>query len=322
MDDATYLPTDTAIDAEEVLRLAGILRPGDAMFVDWSFDEYLNANDFVSRSGLEELRVSPQRYYERHEARTLPQDPPSSQMVLGTHVHLATLEPTEWSRRLYPPEPGRPMNADGRAKRGTPEKDAYMSWRAQCIGWEAMKQPDSIVLSSGEREKAEAMARSVRSHAYGRLLLDSPGKVEQTILWRHAETGLCVRARLDRLIEIDADTQVILDLKTSTDPSPRAFGSSVAKFGYHRQAAMYVDAFTATGLLADVHYVLAVVRSAPPYEVAFYQLEARELELGRMQYEETMRDLVRRRETNDWRAPWQHGCASLNLPGWAYHEGT
>jgi hypothetical protein len=71
----------------------------------------------------------------------------------------------------------------------------------------------------------------------------------------------------------------------------------------------------------EIHYVLGVVRSSPPFEVAFYELEAA-LELGREQYTATLHELVRRREENDWRADWQRGLATLDLPGWAYHEGT
>jgi hypothetical protein len=315
LDQAGFLPADPEPDPGE-------LQLGEARLVDWTAEQYLAAREYVSRSGLEELRARPERYFGKYVDGSIPQDPPSAQMIMGTYVHLCTLEPTEWARRLYVPEPERPPEADGKARKDTPEKLAYVRWKAQCIGWQAGIRPDSIILTPRERTVIETIAARVRAHEYGSALVESPGLVEQTVLWRHPVTGMSLRVRLDKLTHIDDDLKVVLDLKTTNDASPRMFGSSVAKFGYHRQGALYIDAVRALYPNAEVDYALGVVTTSPPYEVAFYQLEEHELELGRVQTEAAMRELIRRREENDWIAPWQRGLQSLTLPGWAYHEET
>jgi hypothetical protein len=73
-------------------------------------------------------------------ARTLPPEPPTAAMRLGTHVHLAVLEPSEWQRRLgtrAPGKPYRPADANGKAKVGSAERSAYESWKADCDEWES-----------------------------------------------------------------------------------------------------------------------------------------------------------------------------------------
>lgn len=291
---------------------------GEARLVDMTFDEYLGHN-FVSRSGLEDARRSPPLFFGKHVAKTIPHEPPTERMKLGTYVHMCTLEPEVWAARLYPPRPTKPPDADGRRKVGTEARDSYEAWKRAVEEWELGMTSESLVLEPEVLATVLAASGSIRAHSFGALLLGSGGLAEQTVIWCHAGTGLHLRMRLDYLADID-DTKVVLDLKTTSDPSPRAFATSVAKFGYHRQAALYTDAVQALYPHADVHYVLGVVRTSPPYETAFYQLESNELELGRRQSEHTMRDLVRRFAENDWRANWQLECQSLTLPGWAYHE--
>jgi hypothetical protein len=305
------------------------LAPGQARLVDWTPERYHADVETVSRSQLEDLRASPSLFHAKHVARTLPPEPPTAAMRLGTHVHLAVLEPSEWQRRLgtrAPGKPYRPADANGKAKVGSAERSAYESWKADCDEWESemerwrLDQPEDVLQLGGERERIEAIAAAVRSHRFAAELLGRGGSNEQTVVWRHPETELLVRVRADRIQSTDPTTRTVFDLKTTSDPSPDRFGRSIANFGYHRQGALYLDAVQALYPQDELHFVLCVVRSTPPYEVACYELDESDLALGRSQYLRTMNDLVRRRRDNDWLAEWQLSCHSINLPGWAHYE--
>jgi hypothetical protein len=303
-----------------------LAKPGSAITVDWTFQQYLGAHEFVSRSALEDLRnEGPAYYHAKHIARTI-QDADSPAMELGRHVHMRLLEPAEWERRVMVWEPlPRPLGAYGRAKAGTDARHMYDVWKANSLEWEAKRdrhaRDGGIVISPEHAAKVEAIATGIREHKYGALLLGASGSAEQTVLWHHPDTGVLIRTRFDLNVALDEGLRVVFDLKTTDGPAPRRFGGSVARFGYHRQGALYRDAARALHPGDEIHYVLGVVRSSPPFEVAFYELEAA-LELGREQYTATLHELVRRREENDWRADWQRGLATLDMPGWAYHEGT
>jgi len=302
------------------------LEPGEAGFVDWGEARYHADRDHVSNSWLSVLIKEGPAIYRAKRDGLIDSDE-SDSMRFGTLVHLALIEPDEWRRRLFEPEPVRPANANGRGKKGTPEKDSYLRWKRDVDEWatELEQAPGAIVLTERERERVEACAESVRQHA-----ADEPGELgasdllaattatEQTILRRDEETGILLRHRLDLLA--DMGVRVIADLKTTQDPSPDAFARSVARFGYHRQAAMYVDALQAVEPDAEIHFVIIAVRSRFPFEVATHVIEADELRQGRREYRRALQDLARRREQNDWRAAWQRGLNRLTLPRWAFDK--
>ena len=305
-----------------------IREPGSAVTVDWTFERYLNSSDFTSRSALEDLRAGPAVFYAKHIGRTIP-DKRSPAMEFGSHVHMATLEPEEWQRRLYPPRPARPAGAYGTAKKTSPEKVLYDRWKEACAEWEAGQEPKSIVLEPEDVAKIEAIVASVHSHPVCAKAFRSRGANEQTILWHHAETGMLLRCRLDSVRWLDSMTAVIVDLKTTNDPSPDAFSKAIARFGYHRQAAFYMDAVKALRPGVEVFYELIAVRSTPPYETACYSLIEEPpaedgapirgaIELGRQQYTENLHELARRIRDNDWLADWQIEPVPISLPPWAF----
>jgi hypothetical protein len=247
-------------------------------------------------------------------------EPASSKaMAFGTHVHLALLEPEEWIRRLFAPAPAKPEGADGRRKAGSPERKLYDAWKLELAEWNAALelQPDAIVLSEDARSAVERCADALRSHPIVAALFDAPGSNEQTVIWRCPDPDVLVRVRCDRIAFPDADTVVVFDAKTTTDPSPGAFGKSMAAYGYDVQGALYSDAVLALHPGKAVHFIFGAARSRAPWEEACYSLEAEEYEAGHRKYMAALHDLVRRRETNDWIAQWQRGLNQARMPRWA-----
>jgi hypothetical protein len=312
--------------------MARLEEPGSAIAVDWSFERYLDASEFTSRSALEDLRAGPAIYQAKHIARAI-STKRTAAMEFGSHVHMALLESDEWDRRLYAQKPKRPAGAVGTAKKASPERSLYDHWKVQCSDWEAGQVFDSIVVDPEELAAIDAIVHSVKSHPSCEWFFRSSGTNEQTILWHHAETGILLRCRLDSLRWFDRLTAVIGDVKTTPDPTPEAFSRSIHKFGYHRQAAFYSDAVRALVPSAEVQYELFAVRSTPPYETACYSLVEEPgqedgavhmgpLELGREQYTATLRDLARRRADNDWLSDWQRESIPINLPAFAYRTAT
>ena len=63
---------------------------------------------------------------------------------------------------------------------------------------------------------------------------------EIAIVWDDPETGLRCKARIDFVSEYDGWT-VVGDLKSSINAAPKQWARAVANYGYHRQAAFYLD---------------------------------------------------------------------------------
>ncbi|MCY1004029.1 PD-(D/E)XK nuclease-like domain-containing protein [Nannocystis pusilla] len=150
------------------------------------------------------------------------------------------------------------------------------------------------------------------------------GSSEVAITWRDADTGLDLRARLDRLLVRRGS--LVVDLKSTDDPNPEGFARSMYRFGYHRQAAFYCAAAQALhGTLP--RFVFVAVRNEPPHEIAVYELEPEALAIGQHEIRESLDELSRAIRTNDWQAPWEGPAwesgqpPKINLPQWALKQG-
>jgi len=106
---------------------------------------------------------------------------------------------------------------------------------------------------------------------------------------------------------------LIIDLKTTSDPHPDAWRWSAEEYGYHRQAAIYLQA------MGDYYgktfrFLFGVVRSKAPYEVGVYELDNDSIGRGWSQVEDLIAEYAQRKREDNWRSDWQVGIHSLNVP--------
>lgn len=289
----------------------------------WTAEQYL-ADPRVSRSDLELFRCSPALYFGRKVSRTIP-DKDTAALRIGRLLHLAVLEPAEFARRVVvAPE----TDDDFKGKGAKARREA---WKSVLAEWRASQPADAIVLDADdkERERVEGMARSLRTTTTAaaraaRGLLFGTGESEVSLTWRDDDPELArpieCRARLDRLLT-RASGSLVVDLKSTNDPSEEAFSSSIARYGYHRQAAHYCHAAQALLGSSLPRFAFVVVRSEPPYEVAVYELEPEAITIGAFEIRETMRALSRALVEQKFAAPWECGVTKINLPMWARKKG-
>lgn len=155
------------------------------------------------------------------------------------------------------------------------------------------------------------MNESILSHPFARRLLRI-GKSEQTIIWKDEETGLICKARPDRIPD-NADG-VFLDLKTTENASEYAFQSSVIKYGYAKQIAMYQEGlYFATGQKFDANAFIAVEKK-PPYRVEVYTLDVNFIQHGYDDFHRIMRLEAKCRERGEYPHYQNPGCVELYAP--------
>ena len=246
-----------------------------------------HADPAVSASHLHQVARSGQHYWARYVDPNRQPVKPTAAMTTGSLVHCAVLEPDQLLNR-YGIAPGR------RTKAG---KEAAAEMQAN--GIEPVSESDMVL--------AENMARSVRSHPYAAELL-SAGKAETSIWWDDPETGLRCKCRPDWI-----NGRVCVDLKSTTDASPKGFAKSVANFRYHVQDAHYL----ACGLFD--RFVFIAVEKEDPFAVGVYQLVADALAEGQRLRDRDLQRIANCRAMAAWPG-YGDELQTISLPGWAFHD--
>jgi exodeoxyribonuclease VIII len=219
-------------------------------------------------------------------------------MRFGSLLHTMTLEPGKIpDRYVLAPK------CDRRTKDG---KAAYAAFVEASKG--------KTVIDGGDVSLARDCADKLLRHdQIGELLLYSEvhqARIEQALTF--SIEGTPCKAKPDWL---SVPLKLIVDVKTTRDASPEGFAKSVATFGYHRQAAMYLHgAQEVFGI--EARFIFACVTTSPPYQVACYELDLSSLRKGAEELQMLVGDYERRKAANNWRSSWSSGVVPLSLPRW------
>jgi hypothetical protein len=170
-----------------------------------------------------------------------------------------------------------------------------------------------VPIKPEEEAQAQAMAAAVREHPVAGLLFTG-GYPEVSAFWTDETTGVECRGRFDYVRDLHTRS-VLVDLKTTTDANPAAFGRTALSLGYDVQTAFYTDGYaTITGNVVPFLHVLVEVD--PPHAVSVVQLDEDALYVGRLKARraiEMFRDCT---AAGVWPG-YSTEIESVSLPGWA-----
>ncbi len=253
----------------------------------------------LSSTGARTLaRATPATYW--HE-RTHQQ--PKRVFEIGTAGHLMVLEPEQFAERVAI------IDADDyRTKAAKEMRDAA---RAEGL----------TPLLAHEAEMVQGMRAAlwrdpVAGHAF------AGGIAEQALFWRDSEFGVWCRTRPDYL---PPHRRYLVDYKTSVSADPREFGRRMLDYGYHQQAAWYLDGVAAVTGERPERFAFVVQEKAPPYLCAVCWVDEEAIEIGRElnRYATGIFAWCLRR--NEWpgyrdRPEAPARAFTVTLPGWAIRE--
>src|SRR5690606_9056181 len=144
-----------------------------------------------------------------------------------------------------------------------------VSEKAATKAWAAEQRAAGLVpVSAGQIAAADAMAEAALAHPEARRLLELDGHSEVSVFATDPETGVRVRARIDRL-----NDEYAIDVRTTPgSASPVGFGREAAKYGYPVQQEWYLDALRAAGA-GEREFRFIVIEKAAPHLVAVHMLD-------------------------------------------------
>lgn len=256
---------------------------------DVSFEDYRNLEGMNS-SMLKLMKVPFKFKYALDYSR-----PDTDALKIGRAIHTAILEAHKFNAEfLCLPD------IDRRTTKG---REAYAELVSQ--------NPNKTILKPDDFNMALDVATSVRSNAHANYLLEG-AMTEVTLDWTHEETGVKCKARVDGY---NAELGIVIDVKTTQDASPSGFPRKLFAYGYHLQAAYYLEALRANGEDAK-HFVFIAVEKDKPYCVSLYRLDDKTIQLSKQENDRLLRLYAECKRTDSWPG-YTQGIEDISLPDYA-----
>jgi exodeoxyribonuclease VIII len=214
-----------------------------------------HSHDSMSSSGLKYIWKKSVYHFNRR----LPFS--SSSLTLGSAVHTALLEP-----ELFYDEYMIMQKFDGRSKEGKQLKKKYddLAGKMQLLTHQEGEVISGIIANFKKDELAQKYTK---------------GDIELSHYLKFQ--GIDVRVRPDC---INRKEGFISDPKTCRENSPKEFLRDVYKYGYHLQAAFYMDT-----LQVD-KFIFISCETSYPYSIQCYELSPERIEEGRKAYKRALSD--------------------------------
>lgn len=258
--------------------------------------DYHHTIDAVSNSYLGRLSKVP-------AAAKIPQDETAA-MQFGRAFHCYVLEKDSFYQQFVVPDTF-PTKPNVRSTQKT--KDTYGAWLQELKGLQPLTQDDLDTII--------AMRDAVLLHPSASKFLQE-GVSETTLIWTDEETGLQCKARPDRIP--DGNKGVILDLKSTISADEYSFQTDCVKYGYAREAAIYLEGFgKLTGALyQDLIFALIAVEKTEPYRVECYTIESDFLQWGWGEFHRLLQIEKQCRDNNYWPSYKNAGVSAIFKPAY------
>lgn len=256
-------------------------------------EEEYRSHPGVNKSTLWEIRKSPKHYKWALENPT--EDTPALKM--GRAIHMAVLQPDEFCEHYA-------IIPDGIDRRTKEGKEAWKTFVERHEGKE--------FLTVEENDSVVKICNAVREEC-GELI--DGCQTEVPLFWDDPRTGIACKCRVDAMTELK-DKFLMIDLKTTNDAGTDVFVRSAVTYGYHVQAAHYMNGAVANGLNHDkpVEWWFVAVEKAAPYAVNIIKVTDRFVDEGQFRLMGLMDRLDECLRTGSYPG---YGTSVMDMPAWA-----
>lgn len=212
--------------------------PTDPVVVSMSAEDY-HANDALGSTGARMIANDCPAAFRWQEPQV------KREFDIGNATHLLCLEPEKF-----------------KAKIGVVPFDDYRKKDAQTARDE-FRATGRIPLLPDELEMIRTMRAAVFDDPIAGVAFRA-GEAEQSLFWTDKEFGIRCKTRPDWLPK---HVRYLVDLKTSTSADPKDFEKAVVNYGYHQQAAWYLDGAEQVLGQRPERFAFIVISKKPPHLV-------------------------------------------------------
>lgn len=176
-------------------------------------------------------------------------------------------------------------------------------------------------LLKADVERVNGMADALRTGlaTFGLTGLFDNGRPEVSAFWTDDRYEVERRARFDWLPDSDNGSLVIVDYKTTASAEPHSIRKTIANYGYHQQAAWYVDTAHALDLAESVGFLFVFQEKSPPYLTNVVDLDDEALAVGRALNDRALEVFAECSATDTWPG-YTTDIETVSLPPWAVRD--
>jgi hypothetical protein len=216
-------------------------------------------------------------------------------MLTGSVLHTAVLEPDKLNQYAFHPEYGK--------SKANIEK--FENFKKTYEG--KILVPEKLVKDN----LIQNVQNAVNTNESAKLLLYN-SKIEHSIFW--TDNDINFKCRPDAYKVVDGICFCV-DLKTTADASPDKFEYSIREYGYHIQAAHYLNGLKAAVKADSYQFYFIAVEKDAPYNCAVYSLHPQYIEIGNIQIAKAIEN-YKTGKKNNFKTGYSDGITELEPPKW------
>lgn len=187
------------------------------------------------------------------------------------------------------------------------------AWKA------AQEESGKTVIKEVDLCEARIAVDAIRSNSFAtEIMQDATFQASVSLSGNEPETGESFQAkcRLDIVPDKEgAYGDWIFDLKTVSDLND--LGKTVANFGYHGQAGLYLDLWNIATGDNRTRWGFIWCESSPPYETAVTEMDPEDIEAGRIWYREALALWCKCQRDQNFPSKWEDEIKVISRPRWA-----
>jgi len=173
----------------------------------------------------------------------------------------------------------------------------------------ALEHQSKIIIDSELGNNLYEMEKSFMDSP-ARLIYDKQGQSELSYFWD--DLGL-VKGKC-RPDWISNDGNIVVDIKTTTDASPKGFQKSIANWGYHLQLGWYIRGLQKLGLPAK-EFIFIAIEKTPPFSVGVYRANKDMITYANDEINNLVYDIDESLKSDDF-PDYTPEIMDLGLPNW------
>lgn len=287
----------------------------DGIYTDITIEDYHANATHISSTQIKIAKRSLKEYYWVKEGKIKQED--KTCFSFGNAFELALLDKSGFAEKVAIKEDSKWI-AEALAIKAYDKPRSSGHYQKRLAEFEEANKGKYIINDTGKEswETIQAMLESCYADKVIQGLIRNT-EYQLSLFWTDDQTGVQLKTRPDIC---KRQKQVLINVKTTEDGSPKGFSKDLANFDYPLQACMEISGCLATGAMEKVDaYYWLVVEKVAPYNATVYQFDESDIKASMVELDFIIEKIRKAREEKMFpgysdRADNKYGILKAEIP--------